>query len=78
MLTPRDRRRAPLGATADAPRGGGARRGAVLAAVAGFVDAVGFNRLFGVFPANQSGNVAFLGMAIGSARFSPASVVAPR
>ena len=37
----------------------------VLAAVAGFVDAVGFNRLFGVFPANQSGNVAFLGMAIG-------------
>jgi uncharacterized membrane protein YoaK (UPF0700 family) len=36
-----------------------------LAAVAGFVDAVGFNRLFGVFPANQSGNVAFLGMAIG-------------
>ena len=38
---------------------------AVLAAVAGFVDAVGFNRLFGVFPANQSGNVAFLGMAIG-------------
>ena len=38
---------------------------ALLAAVAGFVDAVGFNRLFGVFPANQSGNVAFLGMAIG-------------
>jgi uncharacterized membrane protein YoaK (UPF0700 family) len=38
---------------------------AVLAAIAGFVDAVGFNRLFGVFPANQSGNVAFLGMAIG-------------
>jgi uncharacterized membrane protein YoaK (UPF0700 family) len=38
---------------------------AVLAAVAGFVDAVGFNRLFGVFPSNQSGNVAFLGMAIG-------------
>ncbi len=37
----------------------------VLAAVAGFVDAVGFNRLFGVFPSNQSGNVAFLGMAIG-------------
>jgi uncharacterized membrane protein YoaK (UPF0700 family) len=37
----------------------------VLAAVAGFVDAVGFNQLFGVFPANQSGNVAFLGMAIG-------------
>ena len=37
----------------------------LLAAVAGFVDAVGFNRLFGVFPANQSGNVAFLGMAIG-------------
>ena len=37
----------------------------LLAAIAGFVDAVGFNRLFGVFPANQSGNVAFLGMAIG-------------
>ena len=44
---------------------------ALLASVAGFVDAVGFNRLFGVFPANQSGNVAFLGMAIGGD--SPAS-----
>jgi uncharacterized membrane protein YoaK (UPF0700 family) len=43
----------------------------VLAAIAGFVDAVGFNRLFGVFPSNQSGNVVFLGMAIGGD--SPAS-----
>jgi len=36
-----------------------------LAAIAGFVDAVGFSRIFGVFPANQSGNVIFLGMAVG-------------
>ena len=36
-----------------------------LAVVAGFVDAVGFSRVFGVFPANQSGNVIFLGMALG-------------
>ncbi|HYN72547.1 MAG TPA: DUF1275 family protein, partial [Nakamurella sp.] len=36
-----------------------------LAVVAGFVDAVGFSRVFGVFPANQSGNVIFLGMAVG-------------
>ena len=36
-----------------------------LAMVAGFVDAVGFSRVFGVFPANQSGNVIFLGMALG-------------
>ena len=66
MLARRDRRRrAPSGATADSWRRRRSSWRRVLAAVAGFVDAVGFNRLFGVFPANQSGNVAFLGMAIG-------------
>jgi uncharacterized membrane protein YoaK (UPF0700 family) len=44
----------------------------VLAAIGGFVDAVGFARLLGVFPANQSGNVVFLGMAIGGASPAPA------
>jgi len=37
----------------------------VLALVTGFVDAVAFTRLIGVFPANQSGNLIFFGMAIG-------------
>jgi uncharacterized membrane protein YoaK (UPF0700 family) len=37
----------------------------VLARVTGFVDAVAFARLLGVFPANQSGNLIFFGMAIG-------------
>jgi uncharacterized membrane protein YoaK (UPF0700 family) len=37
----------------------------VLAAVAGYVDAVCFGHLFDVFPANQSGNIIFFGVAIG-------------
>lgn len=45
---------------------------AVLAAIAGFVDAVGFARFLGVFPTNQSGNVVFLGMAIGGSSPAPA------
>ncbi|HLM17024.1 MAG TPA: YoaK family protein [Acidimicrobiia bacterium] len=44
----------------------------LLAAVTGFVDAVAFGRFLGVFPANQSGNAVFLGMAIGG---SPVSTV---
>lgn len=44
-----------------------------LAAVAGFVDAVGFSRFFGVFPANQSGNVIFLGMALGGSPGVPSA-----
>lgn len=36
-----------------------------LAVTTGYVDAVGFARLLGVFPANQSGNLVFLGMALG-------------
>lgn len=36
-----------------------------LAAVAGFIDAVCFGHLFDVFPANQSGNIIFFGVAIG-------------
>ena len=35
-----------------------------LAVVAGFVDAVGFLHVVAVFPANQSGNVVFLGLSI--------------
>jgi uncharacterized membrane protein YoaK (UPF0700 family) len=46
-----------------------------LALVAGFVDAVGFLRVVAVFPANQSGNVAFLGLSIGGS--SPAPGWAP-
>jgi uncharacterized membrane protein YoaK (UPF0700 family) len=46
-----------------------------LAVVAGFVDAVGFLHVVAVFPANQSGNVAFLGLSIGGA--SPAPGWAP-
>jgi|GEM_PF-1024910 len=45
---------------------------ALLAVIAGFVDAVGFLHLFGVFPANQSGNIAFLGMAFAGASPTPA------
>ena len=39
---------------------------AVLAASAGAVDAICFDRVFGVFPANQSGNAVLLGIGIGS------------
>jgi uncharacterized membrane protein YoaK (UPF0700 family) len=39
----------------------------VLGAVAGFVDAVCFDRLFEVFPANQSGNAVLLGIGLGDA-----------
>jgi len=41
---------------------------AVLAACAGAVDAICFDRVFGVFPANQSGNAVLLGIGIGSER----------
>ena len=47
----------------------------MLAVVAGFVDAVGFLHVVPVFPANQSGNVAFLGLSIGGT--SPAPGWAP-
>lgn len=43
-----------------------------LAVIAGFVDAVGFLHLFGVFAANQSGNVVFFGMSISEASPAPA------
>jgi uncharacterized membrane protein YoaK (UPF0700 family) len=42
----------------------------LLAAVTGYVDAVAFDRFLGVFPANQSGNAVFLGMAIGGSTAS--------
>ena len=44
----------------------------VLAVVAGFVDSVSFLHLFGVFPANQSGNAVLLGMALPGAGPTPA------
>jgi uncharacterized membrane protein YoaK (UPF0700 family) len=47
----------------------------VLAAVAGFVDAVSYLRVVAVFPANQSGNAVFLGLSIGG--HSPAPEWAP-
>ena len=43
----------------------------VLAVVAGFVDAVVFLHVVAVFPANQSGNVVFLGLSIGGANPAP-------
>ena len=36
-----------------------------LALIAGYVDAIAFVNLFGVFPANQSGNAILVGVAIG-------------
>ena len=42
-----------------------------LAVVAGFVDAVGFLHVVAVFPANQSGNVVFLGLSIAGASPAP-------
>jgi uncharacterized membrane protein YoaK (UPF0700 family) len=42
----------------------------LLAGVTGFVDAIAFGRFLGVFPANQSGNAVFLGMAIGGSSVS--------
>jgi uncharacterized membrane protein YoaK (UPF0700 family) len=48
----------------------GVTASALLGAVAGFVDAVCLNRLFGVYPANQSGNAILFGVALGEARWS--------
>ena len=45
----------------------------VLAIVAGFVDSVGFLHVVDVFPANQSGNVAFLGLSIAVDACRPAA-----
>ena len=39
--------------------------GVMMALIAGYVDAIGFTRLFDVFPANQSGNAVLLGIAVG-------------
>jgi uncharacterized membrane protein YoaK (UPF0700 family) len=39
-----------------------------LAAVTGWVDAIGFTHLFGVFPANQSGNLVLFGISVGDGR----------
>lgn len=37
----------------------------VLTVITGIVDAIGFTRLFHVFPANQTGNLVLLGISIG-------------
>ena len=55
-----------------APASMGMRLPVALALIAGFVDAVGFLHLFGVFAANQSGNVIFFGMSISEASPAPA------
>lgn len=47
-----------------------------LSAIAGFVDAVGFLHLFGVFSANQSGNIILFGIALTGASPSPAWALA--
>jgi uncharacterized membrane protein YoaK (UPF0700 family) len=49
---------------------------ATLALVAGYVDAVGYLRLFGAFPANQSGNAVLLGMSAADSTVPPAWVSA--
>jgi len=48
--------------------GAGIALAVVLALVAGCVDAISFERVFDVFPANQSGNAVFLGIALGHGR----------
>jgi uncharacterized membrane protein YoaK (UPF0700 family) len=45
---------------------------ALLAAIAGYVDAIGFDRVFDVFPANQSGNAVLLGIGLGEGSGSEA------
>lgn len=43
-----------------------------LASITGYVDAIGFTRLFGVFPANQTGNVVLFGIGLGEPSFQDA------
>ena len=45
----------------------------MLTAVAGFVDAVAYTRVTGVFPANQSGNLILLGLVVGGTSGAPAA-----
>lgn len=45
----------------------------MLTAVAGFVDAVAYTRVTGVFPANQSGNLILLGLVVGGTPGAPAA-----
>jgi uncharacterized membrane protein YoaK (UPF0700 family) len=52
--------------------GSGAVLAVVLAVVAGCVDAISFERVFDVFPANQSGNAVFLGIELGHGRVGDA------
>ncbi len=42
----------------------------VLAAITGYVDAYAYQFLFGTFPANQSGNIVLLGIAIGQGEWT--------
>ena len=59
----------PISAAERPPAPGGPRIGLwapiMLGIIAGFVDAIAFVHLFGVFPANQSGNAILVGISIG-------------
>jgi len=50
----------------------------LLATVTGWVDAIGFTRLFQVFPANQSGNMVLFGISVGNAGRHPPGVPGSR
>jgi uncharacterized membrane protein YoaK (UPF0700 family) len=58
--------------TGDAATRGPLAIAALLGAIAGYVDAIGFDRVFDVFPANQSGNAVLLGIGLGEGTGSEA------
>ena len=62
----------PLHRSSASPRRAQLAVAVTLALVAGCVDAVCFDRIFDVFPANQSGNAVLLGIALGAGELSEA------